>query len=67
MRRMFVLAAVVAALSIGLEVALHDDAHASLPWHAVPGFDLAFGMAGCFVIVEVSKALGKLWLQRRDN
>jgi hypothetical protein len=43
-------------------------AGAALEWalgvHHVAGGHAVFGAAGCAVIVVVSKALGKRWLQR---
>ncbi len=41
--------------------------HGETWWHHLPGFDLIFGLVGCAVIVFVSKALGKSWLQRRER
>jgi hypothetical protein len=41
--------------------------HGGPPWHAWPGFDLAFGVVGCAVIVIASKALGRAFLQRPDG
>jgi len=67
MRRWWALAGVAAAASVAAEIATHDAAHAILPWHAVPGFDLVYGFAGCVAIVVVSKALGKAWLQRDED
>jgi hypothetical protein len=41
--------------------------HGQTWWHHVPGFDLVYGAVGCMAIVIVSKALGKVWLQRRER
>ena len=43
------------------------DAHSETWWHQLPGFDLLFGFLGCAGIVIVSKALGKVWLQREEG
>ncbi|MFQ5828466.1 MAG: hypothetical protein ACE5JD_04835 [Candidatus Methylomirabilia bacterium] len=40
---------------------------ASLPWwHRTLAFHAAYGLIGCVLIVVVSKALGKFWLQRPE-
>jgi hypothetical protein len=57
----------VAAATVVAEVVTHDAGHDVFPWHAVPGFDLAYGAAGCVAIVVLSKALGKAWLQRDED
>lgn len=41
--------------------------HGETWWHHMPGFDLVYGAVGCMAIVIVSKALGKVWLQRRER
>ena len=43
------------------------DTHSEAWWHQLPGFDLFFGFLGCAGIVVVSKALGKVWLQREEG
>jgi len=41
---------------------------ADLPWwHRTPAFHAVFGVVGCVLIVVVSKALGKFWLQRPEE
>ncbi|MFQ5898353.1 MAG: hypothetical protein ACE5JN_08915 [Candidatus Methylomirabilia bacterium] len=40
---------------------------AALPWwHRTPAFHAVYGVVGCVLIVVVSKALGKFWLQRPE-
>ena len=36
-------------------------------WGSVPGFFLIFGFAGCVAIILISKALGKKFLQRKED
>jgi hypothetical protein len=60
------LGAVIVA-SVIVEAVVHDASHSTAWWHDVPGFDALYGLAGCAVIVVVSKALGALWLQRRET
>jgi hypothetical protein len=35
-------------------------------WHATPGVQALYGLAGCVAIVVVAKWLGQLWLQRPE-
>ncbi|HVR28198.1 MAG TPA: hypothetical protein VMS86_01580 [Thermoanaerobaculia bacterium] len=59
-------AGAVAAATVALELAFRHAAHPVYPWHSMPGFDLACGLAGCWVIVVVSKALGRAGLERPE-
>lgn len=55
------------AVSLAAEL-LFPAADPSLPWwHRMPGFHALYGLAGCAVIVAVSKALGKAGLQRPED
>lgn len=36
-------------------------------WDKIPGFSSALGFVACVLIIVVSKAIGKIWLQRKDN
>lgn len=36
-------------------------------WDAIPLFYAGFGFLGCVLIIVISKALGKAWLQRRED
>lgn len=36
-------------------------------WEQIPGFYIIFGFVGCVVIILVSKALGKLFLQKEED
>jgi hypothetical protein len=65
--RWWIAIAVVVALTVAGEVAFHDAAHALHWWHELPGFDLVYGLVGCLAIIVVSKALGKVWLQRPED
>ena len=56
----------VGALSVLLEVVLRHEGHGPW-WHVLPGFDLAFGIIGCVVLVLVAKAIGQIWLQRPET
>lgn len=37
------------------------------PWSAIPAFWTIFGFVGCALIIIVSKAVGKYWVQRRED
>lgn len=67
MNRWWALAAALMAASLLAEIVAHEGAHALSWWHALPAFDFAYGVAGCLVIILVSKALGKAWLQRPER
>lgn len=36
-------------------------------WDIVPAFYALFGFVGCILIIVVSKALGRKWLQKRED
>ena len=66
MKGWWLAAAVVAIATIAAEiVAPYPDPR--YWWHAMPGFDLAYGWIGCVVIVVLSKALGKRLIQRPES
>jgi hypothetical protein len=67
MTRWWALIGAAAGAAVVAEVAAHDAGHAVFPWHAMPGFDLLYGAAGCVAIVVLSKVLGKAWLQRDED
>ncbi len=41
--------------------------HPVFPWHRVPGFLAMVGLVSCIVVVKLSKAMGKWWLQRSEE
>lgn len=41
--------------------------HAHFWWHEVIGFDVIYGLLGCLVLIVVSKGLGKLFIQRKED
>jgi hypothetical protein len=36
-------------------------------WDVIPAFAAMFGFVGCILIIIISKALGKRWLQKRED
>jgi hypothetical protein len=61
----WIAAAVVAIASIAAE--LLAGPYGYFRWHFIPAFDLAYGFLGCIVIIVVSKALGKWFIQRPEG
>lgn len=62
--------AAVVLVSLLLEIAVpadHGPGWRDVWFHHVPGFHAAAGFVGCWLIVAVSKALGKVWLQRPED
>jgi hypothetical protein len=66
-RGAWTLAAGLAAATVALDVAFRHAAHAVYAWHALPGFDLAYGFLGCALIVVASKALGRAGVQKPES
>ena len=58
---------VIALISVFVEINMpHDPAH-DYWWGRIPAFYILYGFAGCVLIILVSKALGKLFLQRKED
>lgn len=36
-------------------------------WDQIPGFNAVYGFVGCVLIVVISKALGRYWLERPED
>lgn len=41
--------------------------HVSFFFDRIPGFSAIFGFVSCVLIIVGSKALGKLWLQKKED
>lgn len=54
--------AVALLIAMAAELVWHPHAPV-FPWHHLPGFQGVIGVVSCIVVVLVSKALGKLFLQ----
>jgi hypothetical protein len=50
---------------IWVHLYLHPEVYFS--WEALPVFSAVYGFTGCIVIILGSKAIGHLWLQRRED
>ncbi len=44
-----------------------EPGHDASWWVHIPGFFAALGFFGCVAIVYIAKALGKWWLQRKED
>jgi hypothetical protein len=53
----------VLLLLVVLEAVVIPHYHPVFPWHPVPGYSAAIGLLGCILVVQLSKWLGKLFLQ----
>jgi hypothetical protein len=43
------------------------EKHPAFAVEKIPAFYAAYGFLGCALIVAVSKIIGKIWLQRRED
>lgn len=41
--------------------------HVHYFWHGMIGFDVLYGVLGCFILIAIPKGLGKLFIQRDEN
>jgi len=62
-RRGRLAAIAILAMAVAVETLDHGH-HGGALWHRLPGFHFAFGLLGCYAIVVVSKALGRLGIQQ---
>lgn len=60
------LLALVTLASLVMQILGPEHEHPQ-SWDGIPLFYAAFGFVGCTVIVVVAKALGKSWLQKRED
>ncbi len=60
--------AAIMVLSVVAEFALGAyQPHADEWWTQIPAFHAIYGFIGCGLITIISKALGKWWLQRKED
>ena len=67
MNAWWIAALVLAIATVAGDIPFHDPSHAYVWWHNVPGFDLIFGLLGCYAIVWLTKTIGKPLLQRSEG
>lgn len=66
MKRIWIIILSVLLVSVLSDFLLYrDNAHEW--WQSIPGFFAIFGLAFCVIIIVVSKLLGHLWLQQRED
>ena len=54
------------ALLVLAELAAAPHSHPVFPWHGLPGYSALIGLGGCYLVVLISKAIGRRWLQRPE-
>lgn len=62
MRVFFYLSLVILVV---LDLVIHKHPH--YDWERFPGSYAVYGFLSCVVIVAVSKTLGKIWLQKKED
>lgn len=65
--RVTVTLAIVLLVLVLIEALVWRHDHPRFPWHLVPGYAAAIGLFSCLFVVQLSKALGKWWLQRPER
>ena len=65
--RVTVILTVILLVLVLLEATVIPHKHPEFPWHYVPGYAAAIGLFGCIVVVQISKWLGKAFLQRPED
>jgi hypothetical protein len=55
------------AASIAVDLVFRHHGHAVFWWHAMPAFDLLFGLVGCLGLIVAAKWLGHTWLERPED
>lgn len=59
--------AVILVALVAAEALFAHHHHPVFPWHHLPGFLALVGLVSCVVVVKLSKAMGKWWLQRSEE
>lgn len=59
--------AVVLAVLVVLEATVVPHYSPKFPWHHMPGYAALIGVGACLIVVILSKALGKAFLQRPER
>jgi len=65
-KKVLIICGVILALSVLIEV-LFVHHHVEYWWQGLIGFDIIYGFVGCVAIIVISKKLGKLFIQRKDD
>ena len=65
-RWFYVVLAIVASAEIVLPLVFQGDEH-HFSFEGFPAWGSIYGLISCVAIIVVSKAIGKLWLMRRED
>ncbi len=63
----WILLGVLTFISIIVEFSLEHDPSHDYWWNSIPFFYILYGFIGCVLIIVISKALGKLFIQRKED
>lgn len=62
--RVSIVLAVILLALVATEWLFTPHDHPRFPWHHVPGYAAMIGLFSCLLVVQLSKMLGKWFLQR---
>jgi hypothetical protein len=65
--RVAVALAAAVVLLVLVEAFLIPHYEPVFPWHRVPGYSAAIGLFGAIMVVQISKWLGKVFLQEPEG
>ena len=65
-KKILIFCAAALLLTIALEIAFVSH-KTYYWWHEFIGFDIFFGFLGSIVVINVSKFLGRAFIQRKEN
>ena len=62
----WIILGVLTAITVGLQLFGPENPYGHA-WDKIPAFYAIFGLAGCILIIVLSKALGKWALQKKED
>lgn len=57
----------ILSIIAGILINLYIPHEVHFFWEKLPIFSAVFGFLGCIIIIFVSKAIGKIWLQKEED
>ncbi len=66
-RLFYVVLALIVVVEIVAPLLVHGDHEHHFPFEGWPAFGSLYGLISCVLIILVSKAIGKLWLMRKED
>lgn len=66
-RSRWLILALVALISLVVELTMQPDASHHHWWNGIPAFWMFFGFLGCLVLIFFAKALGSGFLNRKED